>query len=239
MDMIYFQARCVLICIDDPSQGLLLPDGSRRPPNYNRLFRWLRNDVSSNHSDVETFLGLDLQHLLSSPYFRRIWVIHEVALARAVYLRVDDQTIPLTAEVMVRLNHLCKHVHEHYELPSVLRWSFDQTTKLDIITCLHACRKCDATDPRDNVYAVLSLMEPQTRALIPVDYSLTLEDTWKNAISAIIITRGSPDLLLYTHEYEPRGFVAEGQTLMRHYPCTLGAISPEIGLSSLVRDKEC
>ncbi|KAF7672217.1 het-domain-containing [Alternaria burnsii] len=67
--------------------------------------------------------------------------------------------------------------------------------------------KCNATDPRDEVYAVLSLMEPQARSLIPVDYSLDLDVVWRNAIAAIIITQGNLDILSHVGVYRHRSLL--------------------------------
>ncbi|RYN98620.1 hypothetical protein AA0119_g7046 [Alternaria tenuissima] len=92
-------------------------------------------------------------------------------------------------------------------IPSALKWSTCRTIEAGIVACLQAAMKCNATDPRDEVYAVLSLMEPQARSLIPVDYSLDLDVVWGNAIAAIIITQGNLDILSHVGVYRHRSLL--------------------------------
>ena len=182
MDQIYSSARSVRICIRDSSLTASSLD-------YNRLFSWLRNRGSESYTDIETSRCLDLHHLLSRRYFSRVWVIQEVALAREVCLHVNNHMLLFDSTVMGRMEHLCKK--NGLEIPSALKWSTCRTIEAGIAACLQAAMNCNATDPRDEVYAVLSLMEPQARSLIPVDYSLDLESIWGYAIAAIIITQGN------------------------------------------------
>ena len=55
---------------------------------------------------------------------------------------------------------------------------------------------CDCSDPRDRVFAVLSLMEPVARSFIPVDYSLSYHAVYAHALIATMKTSGL-DLLRY------------------------------------------
>ena len=100
-------------------------------------------------------------------------IIQEVALAREVCLHVNNNVLLLDSAVMDRMESLRKQ--NRLRIPSALKWSTCRTIEAGIVACLQAAMKCNATDPRDEVYAVLSLMEPQARSLIPVDYSLDLD----------------------------------------------------------------
>jgi hypothetical protein len=188
MDLIYSGARCVRICVRDTSPSTHLTD-------YKRLFHFLRGSETGVIEDIDQSLSLSLAKLVSLRYFSRVWVIQEVALARAAYLLVNDQEILLTSSVMDRLTSICRQ--NRYEVPSVLKWYPRENVEVDIITCLNAGMRCSFTDPRDRVFAVLGLMSPQVRLLIPVDYSLDTESVYTSAIVAIIVTRRKLDILHY------------------------------------------
>jgi hypothetical protein len=179
MDLIYTRAGSVYSCIDHTS-------------NYEDLFRRLQGESSKSYT--EDFASTDLSNLFSLRYFNRVWVIQEVALARAAYLLVNDDVLPLTAAVIDQM----KRIYAHKELPSVLRWSLGQKTKLGVIACLRTSSSNQATDPRDRVFAVMGLMEAHAKSLIPVDYSLDLQLIYRIVIAAIIATRQKLDILLFT-----------------------------------------
>ena len=199
MDQIYSNARSVRICIQDSSLTASLRD-------YNRLFSWLRCRRPENYAGIQTSLCSDLRHLLSLRYFRRVWVIQEVALAQEVCLHVNNNALLLDSAVMDRMESFRKQ--NRLRIPSALKWSTCRTIEAGIVACLQAAMECNATDPRDEVYAVLSLMEPQARSLIPVDYSLDLDVVWSNAIAAIIITRGNLDILSHVGVYQHRSVLS-------------------------------
>jgi len=188
MDLIYSNARSVHVCIQDSLPASFSPD-------YHRLFHWLISSGSRRYADVDTSLSVDLQHLLSLRYFDRAWVIQEVALARVVYLHVNDHVHPLKSIPMRRLEYLCQK--ENFKLPPVLGWSGYQKTEAGIIASLRAGMRSKATDVRDRVYAVLSLLEPQARSLIPVDYSLGINLVYAHVVVAIIVVCRKLDILSY------------------------------------------
>ncbi|CAN9325885.1 unnamed protein product [Alternaria alternata] len=187
MDSIYSKARSVCICIPNPWLPAYQTD-------YGPLFRWLREDIPDTQEDTKQALFMEMQQLFSTRYFSRVWVIQEVALARVVHLTVCDEELELTLTVMDRLRLLCAESRD-YKLPGVLGRLFVQELRADVLACLYTGWKCHATDRRDCVFAVLSLMPPEIRSLIPVDYSLDLGAVFANAIVAIIVTQQNLDIL--------------------------------------------
>ncbi|CAO2657372.1 Nn.00g034980.m01.CDS01 [Neocucurbitaria sp. VM-36] len=188
MDKIYSRARCVRMCLQDPS----ISDSS---VCYGRLFHCLQAAEHSYLKEVGPWVNQTLVHLFSLRYFRRVWVIQEVALARAAYLLVDNHELLLTSTVMERLS--IHGIRNHHRLPGVLRWIPGHRIEADLFTCLQVGIDCEATDARDRVFAMLSLMEPHIRSLIPVDYSLEPEAVYSSAIIAIMATEQNLDILSY------------------------------------------
>jgi hypothetical protein len=184
MGLIFSGARSVRICVHDSSRS-----------DYNQLTRWLCGPIASNCEHLEESLTRSVMNLVSLRYFSRAWVIQEIALSRAAYLLVNDQELLLTSTIMDRLTVLCRRISG--KVPSVLRWYPGRHVEIDIVTCLDAGMSCNVTDPRDRVFAVLSLMNFQARSLISADYSLDHSLVYTNAIVAIIITRQTLEILLY------------------------------------------
>ena len=190
MDHVYSQARSVRICIED----------QQVPPewiDYRQTFRLLQNG-SPAEIDVNTdLLFRSLVHLLSLRYFRRAWVIQEVALATTAYLLVNGDELLLTESVMDRVDLLAWR--NSFQLPGVLRlrWKANQMRLTDIAACLRAGLDSECTDPRDKVFSVLSFVDLQFRSLIAVDYSLEVEPVYASAVLAVISTRRNLDILSY------------------------------------------
>jgi hypothetical protein len=193
MDRIYSQARSVRICISQQSTYSDLF-------TYKMFFRWLRDE-----SDPEVWLIPVMRELFSHRYFKRAWVMQEVTLARTLYLLVNDDELLLSCEVVDRLILIAElpdyqpSGSDCHRLPGVLRlrWSASLTPFTSIVTCLHAGVTSQCTDARDKVFAVLSLMDPQSRSFIPVDYSLDVVTVYASAIVAIVASHGNLDILSY------------------------------------------
>jgi hypothetical protein len=188
MDRVYSMARSVRICIHDPFENVF---------GYGALFRWLQHGSIIETAGHDTWQHRKLGQLLSLRYFKRVWVIQEVALAKAAYVLINGDELLLTSDVIDRMARLARQAQ--YELPAMLdlRHIADQTYRIDIIACLRAGVDCHCADPRDNVYAVLSLMDPAARSLIPIDYSLDCASVLMSAVVAVAVIHRNLDILSY------------------------------------------
>jgi hypothetical protein len=190
MDRVYSQARNVRVCI---WEQCLLPEFS----NYGRFFRYLQNGFTGSMVDTEKWLFSMMKQLFSLRYFTRAWVIQEVALAKEASLLVNDHELLLSPTVMERLSLIARK--KNFQLPGVLRsrLSAHSTPFTTIVACLRAGVTCECTDARDKVFAVLSLMDTQSRSLIPVKYTLDVESVYASAVIALVTRFGNLDLLSY------------------------------------------
>jgi len=189
MDRIYSTAARVLICIQD------------RHSSYFDLFEWLRMENDTPPSKMgEMPLTIMARKLLSSRYFRRVWVIQEVALARAAFLHVNADSVLLSRKVLHRLWDLC--ALDNVTVPEILLRVPGEHVQSNLLDWLVATIQCESTDSQDKVYAVMSLLDPQTRALIPIDYSLGPQQVYANALAAIIRVRHDLSILSYVRQYE-------------------------------------
>jgi hypothetical protein len=171
-----------LICIQDPDIS------------YSDLFDWLRTDKVYQPGGSLPFLG-KVTRLLSSRYFCRVWIIQEVALARAALLHVNNDSVLLSQSFLQRLWDLC--AHHHVKVPKVLRLVPGEKRETDLLGWLAATVECKSTEPQDKVYAIRSLTDPETRDLVPIDYALKPHQVFANALAAIIKHRKSLAVLSY------------------------------------------
>ena len=187
MNHIYTRAWRVMVCMDDHTAKL----GSKAVTSerYSELFKWLRRDDNSRPGDQ---IALTLHHMMRLRYFRRVWVIQEVALAKAVYLRVNNQEIHVTSAILQR-------IRRENSQQGVLDWDISREPVADIVTCLRLSWNCDCSDLRDRVFGMLSLMEPVARSLIPVDYTLAVDTIHSHALLAAVQSQGALEVLRYVN----------------------------------------
>jgi len=213
MDRIYSLATSVRICVQDPiarSSGI----------DYSALFRRFGQTLAHEPAAVHHRPPYDyaslISQLLTRRYFKRIWVIQEVVLARAAYLALNDEELLLTSAVLEGMMSICSYQlgGERRPPPSILSWRANQDTTSSILTCLYASMHCEMTDPRDGIYAVLSLMEPRSRSLISVNYASTVESVYANAIAANISTHQNLAVLSYVGVPSPVTSARRWQTAM-------------------------
>lgn len=88
---------------------------------------------SDRRDSVVPFLGL--------PYFDRVWVLQEIALAKLVVLVVGDRQIHWTSATVSKLLDLCSSLH--IDPPSALHWvPASQPDHGDLLDVLQRCRNC-------------------------------------------------------------------------------------------------
>jgi len=205
MDRVYTLASNVRICLQNEIGLSIGTDYSALFQKYERTQApdpptSLRFPVTSAvHPRIPGTLSNDrllpALQLFSSRYFKRVWVLQEVILARNAYMVINDQEFLLTSAAVEALISICSRVGR--QPPSVLGWRATQRTTSSLISCLYASMHCEMTDPRDGVYAVLSLMETHCRSLIPVSYASSVTSVYASAIAAYISTQQDLRILSY------------------------------------------
>lgn len=112
----------------------------------------------------------------------------EIDLARSAYLLVIENNLYLCKDTLATFERICSN--HSFALPEVLKW-IPGRPEWDIFICLASGAHFQATDPRDKIFALLSLMEPRARAMIPLNYSLSVRCVETFALTAIIVVTGS------------------------------------------------
>lgn len=140
----------------------------------------------------------NLKELFSRRWFQRVGVIQEVALGRRALLIAGEYERELDLPFLENIRERCRR-HD-LAIPGPFQCNPGQgseltlraptpyqKTKTTLLASLKAARNCFSTDPRDKVFALLSLAEDEIRQAIPVDYSQTTEEIFTRTASAVIL----------------------------------------------------
>lgn len=135
----------------------------------------------------------ELRRLLDHPWFRRVWVIQEVALARRAEIVCGHLSVPASAfalmpslvGVMVspRTQALLDVMPGPLRESSKSWWKEDR----DLETMLQKFVGSEASRPRDRIYALLSVSSDtsKSRAILP-DYQCDEEETAQGVLRFIV-----------------------------------------------------
>lgn len=162
-----------------------------------------------------------LAALLEKPWWERVWIRQEVALNRSVMMHCGDDSCSWDV-LVVTVRWLNKFVNvmrfdplqaaggwqsvadtgsihvPFYRKVDELKMVKDQVRRgdeyVDFKDLIFHTRLCRSTDPRDKVFALLGLADPEDHKL-EADYHLPVQETYKAAARSLISATESLDLL--------------------------------------------
>ncbi|KAH7355599.1 heterokaryon incompatibility protein-domain-containing protein [Pyrenochaeta sp. MPI-SDFR-AT-0127] len=220
MGDIYSQAEQVTVCLGPAAfatdilleslrtlqtQHIKSGGGAWMPADPRWLTVWLAVEpvLIQKHLNPETLQRNGLQTLLKRPWFKRVWILEEVANAKRVIVYSGTQFISGSYFVLVStlmgasIGHHVQSALDFMPGPSRNHSWWSQTR--DLYTLLTNLKKSEATDPRDMVYAlrVISISSDRSIHKLHADYtkstnrvvsevrSYLFKDTWtkKDAIN--------------------------------------------------------
>ncbi|KAI0594077.1 heterokaryon incompatibility protein [Biscogniauxia sp. FL1348] len=119
--------------------------------------------MSRQDRDPDTFQRA-ICSFFERPYFRRAWVLQEIALAREPFLVCGNMSISWRDFVRRCSSSISKP-------PAVLMFNFETYTRpRQFLPLLDLARRCYASDPRDKVFALLGLAADASQS-IESDYT--------------------------------------------------------------------
>jgi len=208
MERIYETATHVEICIQDTCESYLEALALFQL-NYGLHFV-LDNEIMDT-ADPTMYVDLDrdqvqitrlarahentgqIKALFERNYFGRVWVIQEILFAKFVILRINQATVKFDQERLDRIHRWCNQ--RHIRIPRLHHWRSIWNRDGGIISCLYMSLECDASDPRDKVFAITSLLRPIIRDVITIGYQSDLQAVYMDAIAACILECGDLDIL--------------------------------------------
>ena len=138
-----------------------------------------------------------LSRVFSRPYFRRAWIIQEVALARHAMVHCGPHVIDwnlLAAASSYQMGQLASDAENaHDAVAAIMEFHRnDHGRGNNIVDALFMSYRFNCTDPRDKVFAMLGLA--QALVLQP-SYSARVEDVYLTTTQFLILEFGNLDIL--------------------------------------------
>jgi hypothetical protein len=146
--------------------------------------KWSRQDTRWQHQwkQSEASVGLSshdsvdgLQSFMGKPWFSRVWILQEVANAKCATVECNLGSIP--AKIFALLPHAMNfQVGEQCQavldiMPSPLKGSSWWDQNRNLCNLMWKFRGCQATDPRDRVYALLGMASDMKDTEMRADYA--------------------------------------------------------------------
>jgi hypothetical protein len=154
------------------------------------------------HYNWRNFLaGFDL------PYFTRIWIIQEVVVSSEIEVICGSASVTWDTFIDAiiacdRLNIRTMNDDGNWRKPwkiELARQSLKEGIYENLLGILVRYRPCHATDPRDKIFALLGLVDPneERENIIVPEYrkDFTVEDAYISLACSILGTSGNLDLL--------------------------------------------
>lgn len=123
------------------------------------------------------FDSLDIEEattrLLRRRWFKRIWVLQEISLARHAVVRCG-----LKLATWHSLKAFFHRLVARSALPPAMTMEVARDKLMcmpELLDALLQTHSCQAKDPRDRIFALLGLCRKEVRSAIPVDYTVALE----------------------------------------------------------------
>jgi hypothetical protein len=215
---IYSKAAKVLIWL-----GLESDDSSRAMDCLNYITSKVKVDFSTNlmlpttndthWADVGVEPALNkadlmaVYHFIQRPWFERLWVWQEVLLAsRDPEVMCGSRTIPW---VSLRTTVFCLYFKRkpwflfefHTVLEAAANLSFAIKDQV-IENLIDVTRNCVCLDPRDKIYALLSLLRASDRTGIEPDYTQSVYEVYQHTTLSLIEASRNLSILATVESHE-------------------------------------
>ena len=140
-----------------------------------------------------------LSRIFSRPYFRRSWIIQEVALARRAAVHcgpyvIDWDVLATASNYQMAQAPNAENAHDAHDAVAAITElkRHDHGQGNDLVDALFMSYYFNCTDPRDKVFAMLGLA--QTPGLKP-DYKLSVGDVYLRTTQFLVLAHGNLDIL--------------------------------------------
>jgi hypothetical protein len=133
----------------------------------------------------------DIGKLLDHPWFTRVWILQEIKAAREAKVICGQCTVSWREFESAYRYWQGGHAVLHQFLPLThVRDDEHMDPATILFKRLRESRYCNATDPRDKVYALLGLLPQEMADLIHVDYTQSVTQVYVNTASLLVKTIG-------------------------------------------------
>ncbi|KAI3392080.1 hypothetical protein diail_6186 [Diaporthe ilicicola] len=155
---------------------------------------WESMVVANGGPNVDMFLRAytALEELLARPWFRRVWVLQEVASARTAVVLCGAKYVPSRTFAQMPALMGLRNVDSHTQavldtMPGPLRQRSWWNSNRDLETLLLKFRSSQAGDPRDRIYALIGISsDAHSKTGIPPDYGADIYTVVQRTITHLL-----------------------------------------------------
>jgi hypothetical protein len=152
-----------------------------------------------------------INQLLHRPWWRRVWIIQEATCDNITYLKCGNHEVEFLA-VVGTVNFMTQHILEQalrqdFNTPDIthlhrvialdqLRLNRNRSEcHIDLLSLLDNSRACEASDPRDKVFALSGLATDAQREAGNPDYSMPVDVVYTRFTNALIRSERTLNIL--------------------------------------------
>jgi hypothetical protein len=131
-------------------------------------------------------------NLLKRPWFERLWIRQEIALSTEAILVCGSKRIPwptfrraiayMDAKLLNANQHVVNDISKFTDRVYMIRWLCTPSLGFSLWDQIRRSQACKCSDPRDRVYALLSISKLPSRIKIIVDYRKSTEEIYQNLV---------------------------------------------------------
>ena len=176
-------------------------DDATRAPLY---VRFVSQGVEREREGHYSHLTAGSAYITSCRWWKRVWVVQEVALAKSALLVCGDQTADYADfKTLFELDIFNSTVQSYWgnaqnQLVIVARASMlrQESNWLEaLLSVLEESRQLGATDPRDHLYGILGLFDKYSAMLPSPDYTRTASEIFTDLVLMFLRLSKSVDVL--------------------------------------------
>lgn len=131
--------------------------------------------------------GISQDQLFERRYLTRIWIVQELLLSKKAIFPLGDLDILCGPEEAMHL--ILRSSGERLHISAVKR---------SLSSLLQATSHCQASDPRDRIYGLLGLFEPQNSSQDLIsNYTLSWRDCWMGTAAYLLLVERNLHLLTH------------------------------------------
>lgn len=206
MEEIYRRASCVVVWLGDADDSHLAFELLQELSYFTQTLAM--GELYQKYSpQISMPKWQALNKLVRSPWFDRIWVVQEVAVASSTKVHYGSEVMEweefqrrlFTDTVVFGPAQLCTllipHVDKgkardatelhHARTMNIIKQTILKNEKKPLFACLELCMSFLATDPKDLVFALQAISEEGFTTLIP-DYNKPVDQVFTEATHAIL-----------------------------------------------------
>jgi Heterokaryon incompatibility protein (HET) len=142
-----------------------------------------KDPLQNTKEDLRQNIKKDLLKFFKIRWFSRVWVLQEIVRAKEAVVFCGPISLNWGYFTMdpFEINNLNLH-YLNSETPPILRMGKGLTRNpIDLVDLIFATRTCEATDPRDKIFALLGIYTRRGSDALQPDYSKSMEDVFKEA----------------------------------------------------------